>query len=145
MGEAQASNAPKWFMVVAILALLWNLMGVMAYIMQVTMTPEVMAQLPEVERNLYEAAPAWSTGAFAVAVFAGALGSLLLVIKKALAIPVLIASLGAVLVQMSYVFFMSDSIAVLGPGSMVMPLVVIVIAVYLVILSRSAKVAGWIS
>jgi lipid-A-disaccharide synthase-like uncharacterized protein len=144
MGEAQ-SKTPKWYMPVVVLAFLWNLMGVMAYVMQVTMGPEMMDQLPEAERALYEAAPAWQTGAFAVAVFAGALGTLLLILKKNLAVPVLIVSLVAVLVQMSYTFFMSDTIAVLGPASMVMPLVVIAIAVYLVILARSAKSRGWLS
>ena len=144
MGEAQ-SKAPKWYMPVVVLAFLWNLLGVLAYVMQVSITPEMMAELPADQRALYEATPAWVTGAFAFAVFGGALGSLLLVLKKGLAVPVLIVSLAAVLVQMSYVFLLSDTIAVMGAGSMIMPLVVIAIAIYLVVLGRSAKARGWLS
>lgn len=144
MGEAQA-KAPKWFMPVVVLAFLWNLLGVLAYVMQVSMTPEMMAELPAEQRALYEAMPAWVTGAFALAVFGGALGSLLLILKKGLAVPVLVVSLAAVLVQMSYVFLLSDTIAVMGASSMIMPLVVIAIAIYLVVLGRSAKARGWLS
>lgn len=144
MGEAQ-TKTPKWYMPVVVLAFLWNLLGILAYIMQVSMTPELMAELPEAQRNLYESTPSWVTGAFAVAVFGGALGCLLLILKKGLAVPVLMVSLIAVLVQMSYVFLLSDTIAVMGAGSMIMPLVVIAIAIYLVLLGRSAKSRGWLS
>ena len=63
MSETTRSKAPKWFMVVAAVLLVWNLMGVMAYIMQVTMSPEVFAALPEAERQLYENTPTWATAA----------------------------------------------------------------------------------
>ena len=33
------SKAPRWFMIVAVVLLVWNLLGVMAYIMQVMMSP----------------------------------------------------------------------------------------------------------
>ena len=41
-----ASKAPTWFKVVAIIAFIWNLFGVMAYLMQVTMSDETLATLP---------------------------------------------------------------------------------------------------
>lgn len=135
---------PTWFWIVAIVALLWNLMGVMAYIMQVTMSPEAMQALPEAERNLYEATPAWATGAFAIAVWGGALGCLLLVLRKALSIPVLILSLVGILVQMYHAFFMSNNIEVFGPGGMVMPIMIILIALFLVWLARNARSKNWI-
>jgi hypothetical protein len=142
--ETPSHKAPKWFTVVAILALVWNLLGVLAYIMQVSMTPEMVAQIPPEQRALYEATPAWATGAFAVAVFAGALGSLLLVMKRGLATAFLVLSLLAVLVQNVWGILLSDNLAVLGAASLVMPIVVIVIAVSLVFLSRSAKAKGWL-
>jgi hypothetical protein len=139
------SGAPKWFLIVGIIALVWNLLGVFAYIMQQTMSPADLAALSEAERNLYETTPAWATAAFAIAVHGGALGCLALVFKKGWALPLLILSLAAVIVQLIHAFFISNSIEVFGPGGMIMPIMVIVIAVYLVYLAKSAKQKGWIS
>jgi hypothetical protein len=139
------STAPKWFGIVAIVALLWNLLGVMAYIMQVTMSPEAYAALPEAQRTLMESTPAWATSAFAIAVNGGALGCLALVMKKGWAVPVLMLSLLGIVVQLIHSFFMSNSYEVFGPGGMVMPIMVLAIAIYLVVLSKGAKEKGWIS
>ena len=139
------SSAPKWFGIVAAVALVWNLIGVMAYVQQVTMSQDALAALPEAQRVLMETAPAWSTGAFAVSVFAGALGCLALLLKKAWAGSVLMVSLLSVIVQMIYAFFISNSYEVFGPGGMIMPVLVMAIAIYLVLLSRQATAKSWIS
>lgn len=143
MTKSVKNEAPVWFLIVAGVLLVWNLLGVMAYIMQVTMTPEALAALPEAQRQLYETTPAWATAAFAVAVNGGALGCLLLLLRKNLAGILLQLSLLAVLVQMFHAFFMSKSFEVFGPGSMVMPIMVIIIAIYLVMLAAKAKTNRW--
>jgi len=138
------NKPPTWFWVVSVIALLWNLMGVFAYIGQVTMSPEVLQALPENERALYESAPAWATGAFAIAVWGGALGCILLVLRRKLATPVLFVSLIAIVVQMYHSFFISNSIEVYGPGGMIMPVMVILIAIFLIWFSRKATANGWL-
>lgn len=145
MSEELKSKAPKWFMIVAAVLLVWNLLGVMAYIMQVMMTAETLAALPQEQRELYENTPAWATAAFAVAVNFGALGCVLLLLKRNLAGLFLQMSLAGVLVQMFHSFFMSKSFEVFGPGGLVMPVMVIVIAIYLVVLAARAKANGWTS
>ena len=130
-------------MIVATIFLVWNLFGVMAYIMQVTMSPDAIAALSDDERLLYETTPAWATAAFAVAVNGGAVGCLLLLLKRSLAGFFLQLSLAGVLVQMFHAFFMSQSYEVYGPGGMAMPVMVILVAVYLVILAATAKSNGW--
>lgn len=139
------TSVPGWFWAVSGIALVWNLMGVAAYWSHVTMSPADLAALGEAERALYEAAPAWATGAFAIAVFGGALGALLLLLRKAIAMPVLILSLLGVLVQMFHSFFISNSIEVYGPGGMIMPVMVIVISVFLVWMAKYSSDRGWIS
>ena len=143
MSEISKNNAPKWFTVVAAVLLVWNLLGVMAYVMQVTMSPEVIAALPDAQRQLYENTPNWATAAFAVAVNGGALGCLLLLLKRNLAGLFLQFSLAGVAVQMFHSFFMSNSFEVFGPGGVVMPVMVIIIAVYLVMLAAKAKADHW--
>ncbi len=138
-------DIPSWFKVVAIIALIWNLFGVLAFVGQMMLTPEILAELPVAEQELYASTPLWATAAFAIAVFFGALGSLLLLLKKTLATPLLIFSLVGVVVQMLHAFFLSKSLEVLGPNSMIMPVIVIFIAVYLVWLAKKAQTSGWFS
>lgn len=145
MVEGTNKKAPTWFTVAAAIFLVWNLVGVMAYIAQVMMTPEALAALPDEQRQLIENTPAWATAAFAVAVNFGVLGCLLLLLKKNLAGLFLQLSLAGVLVQMYHAFFMTRSFEVFGPGGMVMPVMVIIIAIYLVTLAAKAKAHRWTS
>lgn len=145
MNEETKKPLPGWFKVVAGIALVWNLLGVMAYLQQSFMSPEALAALPEAQRALLEATPSWAHAAFAISVHGGALGCLALLLRKNLAFPLLVLSLLAVIVQMIYSFFISNSFEVFGPGGMIMPVMVIVIAIYLVFLAKKAKENGWIS
>jgi len=138
-------NPPKSYTVIAVIALVWNLMGLAAFIMQVTMSEATLAAMPAAERELYESMPSWVTVVFAVAVLAGTLGSIGLVMRKFWAIPVLAASLIAVILQLGYVFLLSNVIEVQGAGSVAMPLMVFVIAVFLFVYARSARDKGWLS
>jgi len=136
---------PKWFTIAAALTLLWNLMGVMAFVGQMTMTAEMMAELPQAEQEIYRSIPLWATIAFACAVFAGALGSIALLMKKSLAEPLLILSLAGVAIQMFHAFVISNSFEVFGPGGAIMPTMVAVIAIALVRLASKAKANGWLN
>jgi len=133
------------FWVVSAVALVWNAMGVMAYLMQMMMTPESLAALPEIERELYTSMPSWATSAFAFAVWGGLLGCILLLLRKKVATTVLMISFAGIVVQMIYNVFISNSYAVYGPGGMIMPVMVLVIGAYLIWFSRSAAEKGWMS
>jgi hypothetical protein len=137
--------APKWFLVLAIVLAVWNLMGVMAFFMQVTMTAEQIAALPEKEQMLYQDIPLWVNIAFGCAVFGGALGCIALALKKAVALPILFISLAGVIVQMFHSFVIANSFEVYGPGGAIMPVMVMLIAIYLVWLANNAKAKGWLA
>ena len=139
------STAPKWFVFLVIVLAIWNLMGVMAFVMQMTMTAEQIAALPEKEQVLYQDIPLWVNIAFGCAVFGGALGCIALVLKKAIALPILFISLAGVIVQMFHAFVIANSFEVYGPGGTIMPIMVVVVALYLVWLANNAKVKGWLT
>lgn len=143
--ETTTSKAPKWFLGVAIAAIIWNLLGVLAYIGQMMMTPEALAQLSAEEQALFENTPTWATSAFAVAVWGGAIGSLLLLLKKKASRLVLIISFIGILVQMAHSFFMSNNFEIYGPGAMVMPIMVLLIGLALIWLSDKGIKEGWIN
>ena len=145
MNDEATTTVPKMFYWISGAALVWNLLGVAAYVGQVTMSPEALEAMPEAQRALYENVPTWVTSAFAIAVNAGALGCLLLVLRKVLALPVLVVSLIAVLVQMYHNFFMSNAMEVMGAAAVIGPAFVIVIGIYLVWFANDAKSKGWIT
>lgn len=138
------TKPPIWFWIVAGIALIWNLLGVAAFIAQVTTSPEALAALPEAERTLYENFPLWALLAFALAVFGGAIGSLLLLLRKALAKQVLIASLAGIIIQMAYNLFGSGVMDVYGPGAIIMPIMVLLFAIFLIWFAGKAIINNWI-
>ncbi|WP_298475190.1 hypothetical protein [uncultured Maribacter sp.] len=136
---------PIWFWIVSAIALLWNLAGVGAYLQHTYMSIEDLEKLSQAERLLYESQPSWVTAAFAIAVWGGALGCIALLLRKKWAKPMLLVSLLGVLAQMAHSFFISNSFEVYGPGAMIMPIMVIIIAIALVFFARKSQDRNWIS
>lgn len=79
------------FWIVCALGLLWNLMGCLNYIMQTN--ADFVGQMPDVYQAIINDRPAWATAVFAIGVFGGAVGCILLLMRRKVAIGVLILSL----------------------------------------------------
>ena len=90
------------FWVICIVTLLFNAMGDINYFVQVN--ADSLDSFPEQYRPIIEGRPAWATGAFAIAVFGGSLGCVLLLLKKPAAFYVFIASLLGVIVTMVHIY-----------------------------------------
>lgn len=142
---ANKTTPPKWFWIVSILALIWNLMGVMAFAAQMAMSPEAIAALPEAERELFTNIPAWVNIAFGTAVISGALGCISLLIRKSWAHALFVISICGVAVQMFHSFFMSNSYEVYGPGGTIMPVMIVVILIALIFLAKNSKSKNWLN
>lgn len=146
MSDETNGNPPAAFWVIAAVFFLWNLLGMMFYYMQVTMTPEVMAEnFNEAQQAWMNSEPVWATSAYAIAVTAGVIACALLLMRKALALPFFILSLVAILVQDFNAFILSDWKAVWGNSALYLPTVVLLIAIVEIWYSRSAKAKGWVS
>lgn len=138
------NKQPMWFWIIAILALVWNLVGVFQYISMRLITPEQFAQMSEEMQQLHNATPSWVVAAFATAVFSGALASVLLLLKKSVAQLFFLISLLAILVQASYILFMSESIELLGTQAAILPAVLAIVAIFLLWFSNFSKSRGWL-
>lgn len=146
MDQKTTTKPPTWFWIASILALLWNLMGVMSYLGQAYMTDEMKAEYTADQLALMESTPAWVTAAFAIAVWGGLLGCIALLIRKRWAKPLFVLSLIGILAQMLYSFFMTNSVEVFGQvQGLIMPLVVIIIGALLVQFAKIAEKRNWIS
>lgn len=137
------SRPPKWFWIVSVGAVVWNGLGVAAFVSELLMTEEAYAVLSDAERSLYESRPMWVTVAFAVSVVGGLIGSTLLALRHSLATSILTVSAAAVVLQTIYTFVLSDTLDVMGASSAILPTVVAIIAVSLVWISIAARKRGW--
>lgn len=133
---------PHWsFWVIAVLALVWNLMGCANYFMQ--MGQEYVASLPESYQTIVVDRPAWATGAFAITVFAAVIGCILLLLRKSYALYALALSLIAtvgVLIHTIIGVWGTDSASVLVSTSLSF-----VVALVLVWYADLATKKNWIS
>jgi hypothetical protein len=136
------NKPPIWFWIISVLALIWNGLGVMAYLGRAFATEEMIAAMPEeAQAEFLIEYPAWYTAAFALAVFCGALGCLALLIRKKWAhLLFVISALGAI-VQHVYLFMNVE----MNGAAMVMPILVILVCLLLIWLAKSAIAKGWIN
>ncbi len=140
MNDKTAGGVHWSFWVVGIAALIWNGLGVINFFAQ--MDPDVLASYRESERATVEGRPLWATGAFVLAVFGGALGCLLLLLRNSAAYYLFIASLLGVIGTMTHALGLGIDLG-LGEilGIVLMPLAV---AAFLIWYSKQAKNKGWL-
>jgi len=135
-----STKPPVWFWIVSVLALLWNGVGVMAYLARAYATDEMIAALPEEQQAEFLVEyPAWYTAAFAIAVFAGVLGCITLLLRKKIAYELFFLSALGAIIQHAYLFMNVDM------PSIVMPVMVIVVCLFLIWFSKNAITKNWIS
>ena len=140
-----AAKVPAWFRVIAIVAVIWMLFGVMAWVMDLMMDEAALAQMSEAQRQLYAARPRWLFAVYAVAIFSGLIGAIGLVMRKSWATTLLAISLIAIVIQFGYTFLGMHAVEILGPAAAVpFPIVIFLIGAALLWLSLLAKRSGWI-
>lgn len=137
MSEVQVK--PHWsFWVICIIALIWNVMGSINFVMQTN--PEMVANFSEAAQSLIASRPFWATIAFAVAVFGGVLAELLLLLKKAVAYYLFVGSFLGALITNIHTFQVSSAVDI-WVGS----LMSILIAAFLIWYSKLVKRKGWVN
>ncbi|WP_417621652.1 hypothetical protein [Parasphingorhabdus sp.] len=123
------SKAPIWFWVTAVIALLWNGLGLFAYLQQIMMSAEQFAALPEAQQDLLATQPSWVMAAFAIAVFAGFLAAILLLMRKRIAVRLFLLSLLAVVVQFSSYFIIDGYWEFISGRGWMMPALIVIFAI----------------
>ena len=139
------NKSPMWFKVVAVVALLWNLLGCLAFASDLSISAEDIAKLPDAQQALYAARPAWAVAATAIAVIGGALGCLFLLLGKRWAFAVLLLSLIGIIVQDYGLFVVANAATLAGPVAVAMQTIVLLVGVGLVLLSRKGIARGWLT
>lgn len=135
---------PRWATAVSVLLLLWALMGVWQFYSQYTLTPEALAAMSEAERAILESRPGWLWVVFGIAVAAGLVGAIALLMRKAMAQHIYLVSLIAIIVLFGYVFLVMPVLHTIGAAAIPFPAAIIIIAAVSYWLARNWKAKGWI-
>ncbi|WP_380872629.1 hypothetical protein ACFB49_35470 [Sphingomonas sp. DBB INV C78] len=144
MAGFDQGKPPVWFWAVVVCALLWNLMGCLSYLREVTMTAADLAKLPVAQQELWKSMPGWLFGIFAIAVWVGLLGSIMLALRKRIARPLYIVSLVAAVAQFAWIFTMMPMFETVGPSGAIFPAIIILIGIFLVWFAGLAIRRGWV-
>lgn len=132
-----SARAPYWFTAAALGGIAWNIFGAIQFAGAVTATKAslIASGLTAYQATVMTGYPAWMTAAFAVGVFGGLAGSILLLLRRSVAARVLLVSL------LAYVaLWIGDAVhgvfAAMGAPQVVILTLVVAIAAALLVLSR---------
>jgi len=139
------TNKPNTaFWIVAVLALLWNLFGLLQLLSMTVLADAAMAEMPAEVVDIVRGLPSWYNYVFALAVFPALLASLLLLFRRRLAIPLFGLSLIALLIQMGYWLLGTSIMEIEGVAAAIMPVIVIAVGIFLYYYSKGAAQKGWL-
>ena len=139
------NRPPLWFTVVVAVALLWNVLGLLAVLADLRLSAADIAALPAQQQALYKARPLWSVGASILAVVGGTLGCLALLLRKRASLILLYASLLGVVLQDFGIFIVAGAGRVANPVPFILQGLVFVISAGLIFLGRHAASRAWLS
>lgn len=139
------SKVSTIFWVIGAVALLWNLMGVFAFITDMMISEDALALMTEEQRSLYESNPIWHKLVYGVATFCGLLGAIGLLMKKRWAITLFLISLVAVIIQFLYGLFGTNASSAFGVMAIIMPIIVTLISFFLWYYAKKCEAKGWLN
>ena len=137
-GTTERQKAPWHLWVVGIVALLWSAMGALDYVMTQTRNEAYMSNFTPEQLEFFYGFPSWVIAFWAIAVWGGVLGSILLLIRTRHAIGVYLASFISMVIVTVENFVIRDGMAVMGdPFSLIFSALIFLVALGLVIYSRT--------
>jgi len=149
MSDEQKTTVPgrpwhSW--VVGIVGFLWSSIGVMSFLLVQLRVEAVMGQYPADQREYFETFPFWAVAFWAIGVFGAVLGCLLILLKKRLATPILLASvIGAIVSNLGGLFLLGGMEAMGGTGALGFAVFIIIFAAFLTLYARAMTKKGVLS
>ena len=138
----ETQKTPKHFWIISIVALLWNLMGAYDYLMTQTKNEAYMSKFPPEQLEFFYGLPLLIVSTWAIAVWGGLLGAALLLLRKGMAVWVLLASFLCMVVTTIHNYFIADGVKVMGSTGVIFTILIFVIALGLFLYARAMKSRG---
>ena len=149
MSEAQGTKTPgrPWHLwLIVIIGGLWSSMGVISFMLTQMKVEAVMSRFPPQQREYFESFPWWAVAFWAIGVFGGVIGCLLLLLKNRLAFQVLLASvIGAIVFNLGGLFLLGGMEVMRETGGLGLTVVPIIFAGFLAYYARAMSTKGVLS
>ena len=147
MSEESLVKPSMAFWVIGGLLAVWNLSGLYMYYQMSITTPEQLEVAGYGAQQIAHilGTPKWAHSAYAIAVNAGVLGVIFLLLRKAWAIPMFVLSLVGALLQDLDAYVLRGALEHFDAVWLVIPITVIVICAFEIWYSRRAKAKGLLS
>jgi hypothetical protein len=143
MQQAVSARAPAHLWIVGGLATLWNAFGCYDYLMTNLKNQAYLSQFTADQLAYFDSLPAWLTAFWALGVWGGLAGSILLLARSRYAVWALGLSLIGAIVGLGYQMFMTEMPASMKEGFMgFMPWVIILVAAFLFWYAWNAEKKG---
>jgi hypothetical protein len=137
------TKRPVHLWIVGLIGLLWNAFGCWNYAMTAYRSEVWLAELTAAQRAYIESFPAWSHAAWAIGVWFGLAGSILLLLRRRWAVPAFAISLVGLAGTAVYQFLMSSPPDEMVRGSgLVLHLVIWAIAIGLLAYAMRMRARG---
>jgi len=136
------TGTPKHLWIVGVLALLWNGMGAMNYVVTQLKVDAFMSQYTQEQLDYYYGFPAWAIAFWAIAVWFGVAGCVLLLMRKKIAETIFLISFVSMVINSIYSYGMSNGMEIQGAGGFAFSLVIFVVALGLWIYARAMRARG---
>jgi hypothetical protein len=122
---------------------LWSSMGVISFMVTRMKVEAVMSRFPPPQREYFESFPSWAVAFWAIGVFGGVIGCLLLLLKKRLAFSILLASvIGTSVVNLGGLFLLGGLEVMGGTSDLGLTVLPIIVAAFLVYYARAMSRKG---
>jgi hypothetical protein len=108
------TKVPWHLWLVGILALLWNRLGAMDYLMTQTQNARYMASFSEQQLAYFYAQPLWMVCAWAIAIWSSVLASVLLLLRKKMAAPIFLISWLGLVATCFHTYVLSNGDEIMG-------------------------------
>lgn len=139
------STQPKmWYWIVAIFFLLWNFMGLGAFLAELSDPSTVTASFTTEQLAMYNDRPWWYMPNFGMAVVCGTFACVLLLFKRKLALAFAVISLIAVSISTLYEVFMAGTWETMDAFAKAFTALIVIMDVLLVFFTRMAYRRAWI-
>ena len=146
MTESQTTasvRTPWQLWAIGVVSLLWNCIGAFDYVMTETRNPTYMSAFTPEQLAYFYSFPAWAIATWATAVWGGVLGSVLLLMRRRLAVWVFLISLVAMLLTTLYNYVLSNGLEIFpDAGSKVFTAVIFLVALGLFLYARAMSRRG---
>ena len=145
MSDMKSRKTPLHLWIIGGLALLWNLMGAVDYVLTMTRNEAYMSHFTAEQLEFFYGFPAWVVALWAIAIWGGLLGIILLLLRRKRAVPVLVVSFACMAATMIHNYGFAGGAEISGGSGIIFSMVVFLVSLALIFYSRAMARKGVLS